>query len=163
MASREKRGLVFYPCPRTTGAKGKTPRPSTAEIAGVDDGRRRSAARRSPAGSSAGLASPAEPLRFTRRWLENIGQAPPRYRGAGGTCERGDCSNGALFSHIARCVLDHTLYEPMQDEAYRDYKACPRDDEEHSDDPQDISSSDSGLPDEDDRISHDGQAGRWKA
>jgi hypothetical protein len=51
----------------------------------------------------------------------------------------------------------------MEDEAYREYKACPRDDKEHSDDPQGISSSDSGLPDEDDRISHDGQAGRRKA
>ena len=60
-------------------------------------------------------------------------------------------------------VLGRILSQPMQDEACREYKACPRDDKEHSDDPQHVGSSDSSLSDEDDRISHDGQAGGWKA
>jgi len=71
-------------------------------------------------------------------------------------------STRALGSQ-ASPVSGRTLPEPMQDEAYRDDKTCPGDDKKHSDDPQNVSSSDRSLSDDDDRISHDGQAGGWKA
>jgi hypothetical protein len=51
----------------------------------------------------------------------------------------------------------------MHDEACRKCKTCPDDDKKHSGDPQHVSPSGGTLSDEDNRISHDGQARRWKA